>query len=247
MIATGLLVTSLAILLETQSTAAYATFEADRIITATWLAQDKLSEVRMLVEHEGFPDSDVNEEGDFRDFGSESFNLELRELREYKWEYLIAEIDLGLAGDLTTMAQNLSSQFGMGGAEGGGGMGAAMPDLGSLGIPVSNDMITEMLSPYIREVRVRVWWGDNLKKAEEQGDEVIIVSHVINPHGNMLATGGMGGGAPGMVPGAGGAPGQQGGAPGMGPGMGPRGGQMAPGGAPGGPGRGGTQPMQRPR
>ena len=40
-----------------------------------------------------------------------------------------------------------------------------------------------MLGPYIREVRVRVWWGDDADKAEELGDEVIITAHVVNPMG----------------------------------------------------------------
>jgi hypothetical protein len=64
-----------------------------------------------------------------------------------------------------------------------------------------------MLGMYIREVRVRVWWGKNAKEAEELKDQVILVTHVINPTGQIVpgassdasaaggATGGLTGGA----------------------------------------------------
>jgi hypothetical protein len=44
-------------------------------------------------------------------------------------------------------------------------------------------MIGEMLSPYFRELRVRVWWTD----IELDGfDPVEIVTHVINPSGRVI-------------------------------------------------------------
>ena len=65
------------------------------------------------------------------------------------------------------------------------------PSLASLGeggnplsqLGMSPDMISEMLTPYIREIKVRVWWGKDSKLAEERGDEVIVVTHVVNPSG----------------------------------------------------------------
>ena len=43
--------------------------------------------------------------------------------------------------------------------------------------------LTEMLAPFIREVRVVVWWGDSMDEAEERGDQVVLTGHVINPTG----------------------------------------------------------------
>ena len=48
---------------------------------------------------------------------------------------------------------------------------------------VSSDMITDMLSPYLREVRVRVWW----EGIEDDGyDPVETVTHVVNPSGQVI-------------------------------------------------------------
>ena len=51
---------------------------------------------------------------------------------------------------------------------------------------IDSDVVTEMLSPYFREVRVRVWWGEN----EDDLDQVELVSHVINPSGTIIPYGG---------------------------------------------------------
>ena len=50
-------------------------------------------------------------------------------------------------------------------------------DLG--GINVSADQLSEFLSIYIREIRVKVWWGEN----EDEIDQVEFATHVINPKG----------------------------------------------------------------
>ena len=55
-------------------------------------------------------------------------------------------------------------------------------------------MITEMLTPYIREVRVRVWWGEKSDVAEERGDEIIVAdnSHIFRSEaGGASALGGI--------------------------------------------------------
>jgi hypothetical protein len=44
-------------------------------------------------------------------------------------------------------------------------------------------MIAEFLGPYVREVRVRVWWGEDSESSEEDGSEVVLTTHVINPGG----------------------------------------------------------------
>lgn len=187
MLAVGILAVALVILVETQSTAAQMTFEADRIVAATQLAQEKLAEVRLLVEREGFSEADVHEEGDFDDFGDDAVNAEFADLDDYHYEFLITQVDLGLAGDLTATANNLAGNL----AGDSAALPAdAIPDLGSFGI--SEDMIAQMLEPFMREARVRVWWGDDLEEAEENGNEVVLTTHIINPAGNMM--GGLPGG-----------------------------------------------------
>ena len=64
------------------------------------------------------------------------------------------------------------------------GSDESAPGLSDMGI--DSDVVTEMLSPYFREVRVRVWWGEN----EDDLDQVELVSHVINPSGTIIPYGG---------------------------------------------------------
>jgi hypothetical protein len=146
-----------------------------------------LNEALLFVEEEGFKQGDHSDRGDFDDFGDEAANLDFRdELEDYHWEYWVSEVDLSLAGDIAGMAQELqgSGEFGSSG-EGG-------PDMSSVGgggsnplaaIGMNSQVITEMLTPYIREVRVRVWWGKDSAEAEDRGDEVVVVTHLVNPTG----------------------------------------------------------------
>jgi hypothetical protein len=193
MVAAAILITSLAILMETQTAAIAMTREANRMVTGANLAQEKLTEVQLQLEEEGFGDQDICESGDFDEFGDESIDLEFGDaLDAYHFEWCVSEIDLALAGDLMGMAGNLAgsgyvneSSTGTGGTDAAAG---GIPDLGALGF--SNEMMTEMLGRYIREVRVRVWWGKDSKEAEENGDEIEVVSHAINPTGVITAMGG---------------------------------------------------------
>ncbi len=186
-IALGILVTSMVIRAEVQSLSIKGSQEVQRIMVGTSLAQEKLNEVLIRLEGEGFTDKDVCEEGDFQEFGDEGIDLEFGDaLDAYHFEYCISEIDIGLAGDLAGMA----------GALGGTGLApqseamseatSQAPDLSALGF--SNEMISEMLGNYVREVRVRVWWGDDSKQAEEDGNEVVIVTHAGNPSGAVVMT-----------------------------------------------------------
>lgn len=187
MVAIAVLLVSLVLLMEIQSSAIKMTSEAQRFVVATGLAQEKLTEVLLLVEEEGFGTDDIHEHGDFDDFGDEAVNLEFGEsLEEYHWEYWVEEIDLGLAGDLTGMAGDMAGS-GYWGDEGSADIetpDSQAPDLSTLG--VSSDMITDMLGAYIREVRVRVYWGKSSRLAEKLGDEIIITTHVINPTGQVI-------------------------------------------------------------
>jgi prepilin-type N-terminal cleavage/methylation domain-containing protein len=188
MVALGILTVSLLILVETQSTCIRMTREAQRMVTGTNLAQEKLSEVLLLVEEEGFTDTDKCETGDFAEYGDETLDVELRKsLEAYHFEWCVREIDIALAGDLTGMAQGLqgSGYFGSSSestpAQDAAADAGGLPDLGALG--VSNELVTEQLARYIREVKVRVWWGESSKDAEEAGDEIVLTTHVINPTG----------------------------------------------------------------
>lgn len=182
MLAVVILVFALAVLVEAQGTAAQETLLADKLITATQLAQEKLTEVRMMVENEGFPPDDVTEKGDFDDFGTEVLNVEFEGLDDYHWEYLVSKVDLQAAGDLTSTANNMMQGFGDASA---GPATQQLPDLSQFG--VSSDSIAEMLDPFIREARVRVWWGTNdPDEADERGDLVVLTTHIIQPNANVL-------------------------------------------------------------
>ena len=187
MVAIAVLLVSLVLLMEIQSSAIKMTVEAQRFVVATGLAQEKMAEVLLLVEEEGFGTDDIDEHGDFDDFGDDAVDLEFGEsLEDYHWEYWVEEIDLGLAGDLTGMAGEVggSGYWGEGGGEAIEAPESQAPDLSTLG--VSSDMITDMLGAYIREVRVRVYWGDSSRLAEKLGNEVYITTHVINPSGQVV-------------------------------------------------------------
>lgn len=222
MIALAIIVTSLGILMNIQSEAAFATAEAERILIASQLAQEKLAEVRFIVENEGFQTDDVYEEGDFDSFGDEALNLEFKGLNEYHFEFLITEIDLTSAGDLAGKMQGAADAAVDKANPGTSGSTATGPNLA--GLPISADFVAEMLQPFIREVKVRVWWGEDSEKAEENGDDVVITTHLINPNGNMLSQiPGMGGtGGAGSGSGAGGGFGSGGAGGGFGTGAGGR-------------------------
>jgi hypothetical protein len=195
MVALAILVVSVAILVETQGSAAKITRDAEQVITATDLANAKMNETLLFVEEEGFTNNDISESGDFDDFGDEAFDLAFgKELSEYHWEFWVSEIDLALAGDIAGMASELESSGVIGGGGGGGDGGPASLLGGSDGggsplanLGISSEMITEMLTPYIREVRVRVWWGEDSDEAEERGDEIVVVTHLVNPTGTVFA------------------------------------------------------------
>jgi hypothetical protein len=125
----------------------------------------------------------VYEFGEFDELGDDLLDMEFgKDLEEYHWEYLISEVDIEMLGDLASAAQGLPGAGGEGDAEmGGPGAGSPLEALGALGI--GPDMIAEFLGPYVREVRVRVWWGEDSEKSEEDGQEVVLTTHVINPGG----------------------------------------------------------------
>jgi len=204
MVALAILVGALYVLVDSQAQALLSTREAGRMLTATMLAREKMDEVLVQVELDGFGDTDFEEEGDFADFGAASdlqdLDLDLDfgdEYSDYHWAWTVRQIDLALGGggDLGGMADGLAGEGYWGEqatdeersevlGDKATGTQDQQRDLSDIG--VSPDMIGEMLGNYIREVRVVVWWGD-----EEDGTEQVeLVTHVINPFGVVVPGGG---------------------------------------------------------
>lgn len=189
-IALAILAVSLLVLVDAQSGSVLTTVEAQKMLTGTWLAQEKMTEASLRVEKDGFTSSDVDEEGDFADLGSDGglgdgvdFG---NDFAEYKWAYTIRKVDIQL-GDIGGAADQLAqSGYGMTeeekAAQEQGNEAPEQRDLGDLG--VQPDMISEMLRPYIREVRVVVWWSEDDPDLEEGCEECVeLVTHLVNPSG----------------------------------------------------------------
>ncbi|HCH66711.1 MAG TPA: hypothetical protein DFR83_28165, partial [Deltaproteobacteria bacterium] len=198
-IAIGILSVTLLVLVQSQASAVFMTVDGRKVSTATMLADEKMQEVILTLEREGWTSQDIEEEGDFEEYGAEDFrgedaNVEA-ELEDFKWAYTVRRIELNIPTDLSGTADTL--------AEGGGlGDQAQEEGLGDMGLDLSMipgfspDMLMDQLSGFMREVRVRVWWGEN----EEGEDQVEFVHHVINPTGvvtSMDDDGSNGGGAGG--------------------------------------------------
>ena len=123
---------------------------------------------------------DLGNFGDFADFGAEDWrqgNLRVEDkLDEFKWAYTIRRIELELPSQLGSLADDLGGS-GYFGDQNNEDVQNNTFDLGDLGI--SPDVITAYLSNYIREVRVRIWWGED----PDGDDQLEIITHVINPSG----------------------------------------------------------------
>jgi len=183
-IALSILVLALSILVENQGFAAFMTRDAEKIRIATMLAEEKMIEAQLQLELEGWKTSDIDEDGDFDDLGSEEFrgsgsNLDLDdEFDDYKWAYTIRKIEMNMPADMGGMMDDMMGSGYYGDQSQNEAAQDNQMDLGDLGI--SSDMITEYLSDYIREVRVMVWWEEDF---EETGDYVELLTHVVNPSG----------------------------------------------------------------
>lgn len=183
-IALSILVLALSILVENQGFAAFMTRDAEKIRIATMLAEEKMIEAQLQLELEGWKTSDIDEDGDFDDLGSEEFrgsgyNLDLKDtFDDYKWAYTIRKIEMNMPADMGGMMDDMMGSGYYGDQSQNEDVQNNQMDLGDIGI--SSDMITEYLSDYIREVRVMVWWEEDF---EETGDYVELLTHVVNPSG----------------------------------------------------------------
>jgi prepilin-type N-terminal cleavage/methylation domain-containing protein len=187
-IALAILAVGMTVLLQTQATAVVMTSEADKMRIGTLLAQEKMAECELYVEKNGFSSEDIDEDGDFSDFGEEDFRADVGDidiastLGDYRWAYTIREIELTMPDDLTGTASELIGEGYLGDVD----MSETTTtdnslDLGDLGL--TSDTVTDQLSSYIREVRVLVWWSDEKDDEGNYIDSVELVTHVINPSG----------------------------------------------------------------
>lgn len=185
-VALAVLTVSLLVLIDNQATSVLMTSEAERLLVATQLAREKMAEVQLLVETEGFGDQDLEEEGDFRAWADafEGVNVAADAFEDYRYAWTVREIDLGVVADLAGAAEDIAGT-GYWGEEGSQADFGGAPDLSALG--VQPEMITDMLGKFIREVRVVVWWGEN----EDEVDQVELVTHVINPSGQVIPGAGL--------------------------------------------------------
>ena len=202
------------------------TVDPERYATAppTGLRVTWLGHSTMLIELEGVGTQDIYDNGDFDDFGDDQ-RLDFGDtLEDYHWEYWVEEVEFALSADVMGfMGDMMGGDDGSGAVPGGGagGAGGAMAGadpgvqealMSQLGL--GQDQLTDQLGQFIRRVRVRVWWGDDSKEAEERGREIVLTTHIISPEGAFSTMGGDLAN-PGGVGGAGGA-GAAGGLPGGG-------------------------------
>jgi prepilin-type N-terminal cleavage/methylation domain-containing protein len=185
-IALAILAVSLFVLVDSQSSAVFMTIDAEKTLTGTYLSQEKMAEAMLRLEEEGFREGDIDEEGDFADFGGADGLGEDADygdaFEDYHWAYTIREVDIQV-GDIASAADELQGA-GFGDQQ----EGAEQPeqaDLTDMGF--QPDMISEMLRPYIREVRVLVWWGEDEPDLDEGCENCVeLVTHVINPSGQII-------------------------------------------------------------
>jgi type II secretory pathway pseudopilin PulG len=189
-IALAILAISMAVLVDSEAGAVVLTAEAERTLVANALAEEVMAEVLLGLEADGFTEQDQANEGDFGDFGADGrFGQTVDfegEYEDYRYAWTIRRVDLQI-GDASGAITELAGMGGTGDAETSGGMDGSI-----LGAFLSGDMLNEMLSPWMREVRVMVWWGDDPGDEEGQSCEncVELVTHVFNPSGQVVDSSG---------------------------------------------------------
>lgn len=190
-IALAILSVSLFVLVDSQASAVLMTIDSQKILTGTYLAQEKMAEAMLRLEEEGFRDGDIDEEGDFEDLGNEENGMQSGpdfgdSFEGYQWAYTIREVDIQV-GDIGQAANELESA-GYGGASSEEASGSEAPETrDALDAGIQPDMISDYLRPYIREVRVLVWWSEDEPDMDEGCEDCIeLVSHVVNPSGVVI-------------------------------------------------------------
>lgn len=190
----GILGLGLMVLVETQMSSLMSSVEADRMMRAQQLANEKMLEVQLLVEVEGFTESDKGEQGTFEDFGDESWrgdSLSLDagegEFNGFYYAWTLRRIELTIPTDLTGVMDDLGES----GLLPESPTGEDPPESQSMNIGdfLSSEQITEYLASYMRELRVVVWWGSEEPDIDSVGalpeDSIELLTHIINPTGDI--------------------------------------------------------------
>lgn len=193
-ISLAILAVSLMVLVESQTASVIQTMDGQRILTATQLAEAKLTEVLLTLEMEGFSESEKGEEGSFEEFGD---NGEFGEVVDFEGEYddygyawTVRKVEMQL-GDIGGTLEELQQSGDLDQSSTGTTTSAddAGIDSSMFSSFLSPDTINDTLSPWMREVRVIVWWGED--PGEQEGESscencVEIVTHVFNPSGKVF-------------------------------------------------------------
>jgi len=196
-ISLAILSVSLMVLVESQSMSVLQTVDSQQILTANSLAEAKLAEVLLGLEMHGFTEADQGEEGSFESFGDDGTYGDVVDFEgeyddySYSWTVRQVEMELGdVAGTMEDLQQSgllpQQSDEQKSAAEQ-SGMSAS-----SLSSFISPDQINDMLSPWMREVRVVVWWGDDPGdlEADTECDRCVeLTTHVFNPSGKVFGQG----------------------------------------------------------
>ncbi len=195
-IALTILSVSLMVLVQSQSASVLATVDSQRILTANSLAEAKLAEVLLQLEMDGFQETEQGNEGSFEDFGDEGEYGEVvdfeGEYDDYGYAWTVRPVEMEL-GDIAGTMEDLQ-QSGVTGQSGDATTTAddAGVDSSLFSSFLTPEAMSEMLSPWMREVRVVVWWGDDPGDLEEEElceNCVELVTHVFNPSGTVFNAG----------------------------------------------------------
>ncbi len=180
LVALAILAISVLVLIDAQTAAVNMRQQGEEMVVGALLGRDVMSLVELRLEKEGFGELTISEQGDFRE---EEY---LDAYPDHKWEYEVSRVELDL-GKIMNMINQLMGMAEDEGAVEDSSMLTGGFSLETLGIDPM--MFTEELSRYIREVRVRVYWCDDEGAARNEGwcgsDEVVLVTHVVNPTGRV--------------------------------------------------------------
>jgi len=200
MVALAILAISVMVLIDAQTAAVEMREQGDEMVVGTLLARDVMTLVELRMEKEGFGELTIAEDGDFR---AEEY---LDGFEDHRWEYEVSRIELDI-GRILDMVNQLMGMAEDEGAIEDQDMATGGFSMESLGIDPT--MFTDELSRFVREIRVRVYWcGEEARRQEGYcgPDEVVLITHIINPTGRVASAedqeigglggiGGIGGGA----------------------------------------------------
>ncbi len=192
LVALAILAISTIALIDAQTAAVKMREQGDEMVVGTLLARDIMSLVEMRMEKEGFGELTITEDGDFHE------DEYLDAFEEYAWEYEVSRIEIDLAKIFDLINQLMGMAEDEGAVEDESMLTGGL-NMESLGIDMS--MFTEELSRFVREIRVRVYWCGEEGRREEGlcgPDEVVLVTHIVNPTGRVATAeeqeiGGLGG------------------------------------------------------